>query len=113
MNCLPRAKNRNIVRINSRGETLLFNAETRKSYSLNKSATIIFSHCDGSTLFSYLSRRYQFSEEIIYFALYELGRENLLAENSYVSPFADMERSEILRRVKTNSAINIPKIIAL
>ena len=113
MNFLPRAKRENIVKINSQGGVLLFDSQTRRSFSLNKPAAIIFSHCDGTTELSYLSRRYQFSEEIIYFTLDELKKENLLAEASYVSPFAEMERSEILRRIKTNSTINIPKVTVL
>ena len=113
MNYLPRAKRENVVKINSQGEVMLFDSDTRRSYSLNKPAAIIFSHCDGTTQFSYLSRRYQFSEEIIYFTLDQLQKENLLATDSYVSPFAEMERSEILRRIKTNSTINIPKITVL
>jgi hypothetical protein len=113
MNVLPRAKSENVVKINSQGEVLLFDSETRRSFSLNKPAAIIFSHCNGTTLFSYLSRRYQLSEDLIYFTLDELQKENLLAETSYISPFAEMERSEILRRIKNNSAINIPKITAL
>lgn len=113
MKYLPRAKSENIIKVNSQGEVLLFDSETRRSFSLNKPAAIIFSHCNGTTLFSYLSRRYQFSEEIIYFTLDELRKEDLLADDSYISLFAEMERSEVLRRIKTNSAINIPKITAL
>lgn len=113
MKCLPHIESRKIIAVSSLSELLIFNTETRKSYSLNKPAAIIFRHCDGVTLFDDLARRYQFTEDLIYFALDRFQEEKLLMDADYISPFAGMSRSEVLKRINKHARIIIPKMSPL
>lgn len=111
---LPPAKNTNIVVQDLGRELLIYDLLTNKSYSLNETSKIVFNHCDGKTSFDQLKHRFKFTDELIYLALDDLKKENLLEENAdYVSPFAGVSRRETIRRAGFVSLAILPSIFSL
>lgn len=90
-------------------ETLVYDLTTHKMYNLNETSAKVFNNCDGKTSFDELKSKYKFTDDLIYLALDELKRNNLI-ENDYPSPFAGMNRREVIRRVGVASLVALPAI---
>lgn len=109
MNHLPKARTENIIVQDLRDELLIYNRTTDQAYSLNETSKIVFNACDGKTSFDELKRRHKYTDELIYLALDELKKQNLI-ETDYVSPFAGVSRREVIRQVGLASMIALPVI---
>ena len=114
MKLLPVTRTEDIVIQIIDKEVLIYDLKTNKAYCLNETSNIIFQACCKKTSFDELKRKHKFSEDIIFLALDEFRRENLLAENqSYNSPFSGMSRREAIRKVGFASAAALPVIAFL
>lgn len=114
MRILPIAKTADVIEQKLGVETLLYNLRTHKAYSLNETSAIIYQACNGKTTFDELKLKNNFSDELIFFTLDELNRENLLKENeTYNSPFEDISRREAIKKVGLASMIALPVISSI
>ena len=109
---LPLAKTKDVVVQDLHDEVLVYDLTTDRAYCLNKTSKIVYRHCDGHTSFADLKSRYNFSDDLLYFALDELKRENLI-EPTYVSPLAGINRRDLIRRIGLASMTALPVIAAL
>lgn len=111
---VPQAKTDNIVIQNLNDEILIYDLKRNKAFCLNDTLAKIYNLCDGQTDFVELKSKYQFSDDIIYFALDELRKNFLLAESaSYESPYHNLSRREIVRKIGLASMIALPVISSL
>lgn len=95
-------------------ELLIYDLAAHKAYSLNETSSVIFQACDGETTFDELKRRHQYPDELIFLALDELKKQNLLAEpENYHSPLAGISRREVVRRVGLATMFALPVISTL
>lgn len=114
MKKLPKARSNDITVQNLNNETLVYDLLTNKAYCLNETSSIIFNACDGVMTFAELKKQKGFSDELIFLALDELKKQKLVEGNEeYVSPFAGMNRREVIRRVGLTSMIALPMISSL
>ena len=113
---LPLARNEGIVvqDLDIDEEILVYDLVTHKAYCLNPTVSVVYRACGAKSSFEGLKRKHNFTDEIIFLALDELKRANLLeGDGSYVSPFAGMSRREAIRRVGLASMIALPAISSL
>ena len=111
---LPLARNEGIVVQDLDEETLAYDLVTHKAYCLNQAASLVYRACGAKSSFEELKRKHEFTDEIIFLALDELKRANLLeGDGPYVSPFAGMSRREAIRRFGLASMIALPAISSL
>ena len=112
---LPLARHKNIIVQELSKEILIYDLDTHKAYSLNETSSIVYKACDGKTAFEEFRIRNKFTDEIIYLALDELRKENLIEANddSYVSPFTGMSRREAIKKVGLSSMVVMPGILAV
>lgn len=114
MNLLPKSRNENIVVQNAENEVLIYDTVTNQAFCLNETSAKVFNHCDGKTSFDELKRKYKYTDELIYLALDELKKQNLLADDAaYLSPFAGMNRREVIRKVGFATMVALPLISTL
>lgn len=114
MNKLPKARTENIVVQNIEKEVLIYDTITNQAFCLNETSAKVFNHCDGQTAFDELKRKFKYTDEIIYLALDELKAKNLLdAAANYQTPFAGMNRREVIRQVGFATMIALPLISSL
>lgn len=114
MDKLPLARHKDIVVQSLGKDILIYDMNTHKAYSLNETSSIVYEACGRETTFDELRIKNNFSDEIIFLALDELRRENLLEENQiYNSPFTGMSRREVIRKVGFASMIALPIISSL
>lgn len=109
---LPKARTIELIEQNVDNEHLIYDLQINKAYSLNETSKNVFKACDGETSFDELKIRYQYTDDLIYLALDEL-RKNDLLEGDYTSPFVGMSRREVVRKVGLASMIALPVICAL
>lgn len=109
MNKLPLAKDKNIVVQDLDKEVLIYDLITHKALCLNETSAIVYQACDGKTSFDELKAKHKFTDDLIFLALDELKRENLLEESvEYKSPFTGISRREAIRKVGLASLIALP-----
>ena len=114
MKILPKARLENIVTQECSDEILIYDLTTHKTFSLNNTASIVYKACDGITSFADLKTKNRLSDEIIYFTLDELRKENLLIEtDSYISPFSGSSRRQVIKQVGLASIAALPVISSL
>lgn len=111
---LPKSRTDNIVIQNLPKEVLIYDLLTNKAFCLNETSSIIFNACDGKTSFSQLKSKSELTDDVIFLALDELKRADLLEKNAdYSSPFAGMSRREVIRKVGLSSLVALPLISTL
>jgi hypothetical protein len=111
---LPKSRTDNIVIQNLTKEVLIYDLLTDKAFCLNETSSIIFNACDGKTSFSQLKSETELSDDVIFLALDELKRADLLEKNAdYKSPFIGMSRREVIRKVGLGSLAALPIISSL
>lgn len=114
MNILPTARSSDILVQHFNSETLVYDLLIDKAYCLNETAGTVFNACGSQSSFNDLKRQHKFSDEMIFFALDELKKINLLAKNDkFTSPFAGMTRRDVIRKVGLSSMIALPLISGL
>jgi hypothetical protein len=114
MNKLPLARSNDVVVQQLGKEILVYDLLTHKAYNLNETCSVVYNACDGKTTFSDLKIKHKFTDDIIFLALDELKKDNLIeADSLFVSPFVGMNRREVIRRVGLASMIALPVISSL
>lgn len=114
MNKLPAVRTTDIVVQDLGKEILIYDLKTHKAYSLNETSSIVYQACDGKTTFEQLRVRHKFTNEIIFLAINELKKENLIdTGEEYSFPLTEMSRREAIRKVALASAIALPLISSL
>lgn len=109
---LPNARTTDVLVQSLNGETLIYDLATNKSYCLNSTSAIVFAACNGKTTIEHLKSQHDLPDEIIFLALDELKKNNLI-EDEYVSPFAGMSRREMIRKAGLASMIALPVVLSL
>ena len=112
MNRLPQSKTQNIVEQEFGEEVLIYDLLTNKACALNETAAIVYRACDGKTLVADLMKKYPLNEELIYFTLEQLSKENLI-ENVPTNYFGNLTRREVIRKVSLTSLMALPVISAV
>lgn len=112
MKNLPKARNENIVTQEANNETLVYDLLTNKAYCLNETSAKVFSACGNNGSFEDLKRKHGFTDDLVYLSLDELKKNDLL-QTDYDSPFAGVNRREVIRKVGLASMIALPVISAL
>lgn len=112
MSKLPKAKTADLVVQESGKELLLYNLTANKAFCLNETSAIVYQSCDGKTTFAELKKQSHFSDELIFLALEELKRENLLEEN-YSSPLERLSRRQAVKKIGLSSLSALPVITSI
>lgn len=109
---LPNKKITNYVERELGGELLIYSLSTNQAICLNETSAVVFNACNGATTSDELRKQSGYSDELILFALDELQKHDLI-ENDYDSPFARMNRREVVKRVGLASMFALPMISAI
>lgn len=115
MNNLPIARSTDIVHQFLDKEVLIYDLKAHKAYNLNETSTIIYHSCNGKTSFEELKNKYQFTDDLIFLALEDLRKADLLEESEILSksPFAGMSRRDVIKKVALGTMIAMPVISSL
>ena len=109
---LPVARTSELIEQDADNELLIYDLRINKAYTLNKTSKVVFNACNTKTSFNDLKRAHKYTDELIYLALDELKKNNLI-EGDYASPFAGMNRREVVKKVGLASMIALPLVTGL
>ena len=120
MRTLPKARRDKLVIQELPDEVLVYDQERDKAHCLNQTAALIWKQCDGqtdvATIASRLGKELQApaDERMVWFALDQLGRDNLLEKTMMAPPFmAGMSRRQMVRAMGFAAAIAVPVITSI
>ena len=113
MSKLPQTKTENIVVQDVGDEILIYNLILNKAFCLgDETSALVYNACDGKTEFEDFKRQHNFPDDLIFFALDELQKQNLI-ENNYVSPLKRMKRREVIKKLGLATMVVLPIIAAI
>lgn len=120
MKGFPTSRQRDIVVQELKGEMLIYDLKINKAFCLNETSAMVYRLCDGNNSVSDISKQLSkklkssVDEDLIWLALDQLKKENLLDNNSEVEiEFEGLSRREAIRKVGLASLIALPVISSL
>lgn len=114
MTTLPLARTKNIIVQTLKEETLLYDLNSDQAFCLNQTSAIVWRACDGATDFEELKRKNKFADEIIWLALDELKKKNLLEDDgNFHLSLCRISRREMIRNAGYAAMTALPIITSL
>jgi hypothetical protein len=120
MSNYPLSRKHDIVIQEIDKEILIYDLSINKALCLNETSTMIWQECDGSKSVAEISRvlsrrkKANVSENIIWLALNQFKKDNLLADSTdFTTPFDGLNRREIVKRIGFASLVALPIIAAV
>lgn len=106
----PKTRNEDIVVQNLNDEVLLYDIKIDKAFCLNETCGVVYNYCDGRNTFEDIRRKSQknLSDEIIWLAIEELSKQNLLIEKQE----SGISRRSLLQKAAV-SAVALPLIMTI
>jgi hypothetical protein len=119
-NTIPKARKSELVIQELDNEILIYDLQTDKVFSLNETSALVWELATGdrnvTEIAQIVSQKLNFptNEDLIWLALEQLKKENLIEENSVESsPFIGMKRREIIKKVGLSTLLTLPLIVSL
>jgi hypothetical protein len=117
---LPSARKFKLVVRELAEEVLVYDEETHRAHCLNRTAALVWKHCDGKTPVSGIAERVGgqlssgVSEDLVWLALDQLTEFDLLASGT-ARPSASnqISRRKMIRRLGLAAAISLPLITSI
>ena len=114
----PRARKEGLLIERLPDEVLVYDLDRKKAHCLNGSAALIWNHCDGKTSVAELTRILKnvtdgpVEEDVVLFALRQLGESQLLIERVVTSgEVAGLSRRQLIRRIGV--AVSVPLVASI
>lgn len=103
---MPQSRSEQLVIQEMADETLVYDLDRHKAHCLNKTASVVWSHCDGTTTVSEMAEilhrdlNLPVDEEVVWLAISQLGKAKLL-DGPAQKPFtgAVPARREVMKRM--------------
>ena len=118
---LPRAREDELVVRELSDETLVYDQKRHRAYCLNRTAALVWRHCDGRTNVADMARRLEeelnlpAGEDAVWLALKQLGRSHLLRERVIPPVLAGpyTRRAVMKRMALVGAAVVIPVVVSI
>ena len=120
VNYAPRARQEELVIDELGDETLVYDMRNHKAHCLNRTAALVWNRCDGRLTVSEMILALEtelhtpVSAEVVWLALEQLNKANLLADRlpkSKVQPA--MTRRAVMKRIGFGAAIAVPLVTSI
>ena len=120
MSVLPKKKDEDIEVVELPEETLLYDVKRNRAYCLNRTAALVWRHCDGRTTVSEMTAVLQrelgrpADDELVHYALRQLRKDRLLRDEGQPAPNGHSRRQFIQRMAMIGGgAIMLPVVVKL
>lgn len=116
----PLARRRGLVVKKVGNEVLVYDTESDRAHCLNETAALVWNLCDGRRDATAIARAMQkelnvtVDDKVISFALTQLGRDNLLEQQSVIpNVFSGMSRRQMMRTLGIATAVALPLVTSI
>ena len=117
---VPTARKDDLVIQEVTGETLVYDLKSHQAHCLNHTAALVWKNCDGKRTVAQLMQRLErelkspVSEEVVWLALDQLEKSNLLEEGTLVPlGLAPMSRRALIRSLGVATALAVPLVTSI
>lgn len=117
---LPSARKSKLVVREVADEVLVYDEATHRAHCLNRTAALVWKHCDGQTPVSDISQRLgeqlpaRVSDDVVWLALDRLAECDLLTSGTpHHAPASLLSRRKLLRRLGLAAAVSLPLITSI
>lgn len=100
-------------------EVLVYDLNTNKAHSLNQTAAFVWKQCDGKNtvtdIAALLEKEFHapVQEDLVWLAIDQLGKDDLLEAKETASPISGMSRREVVKRIGLASVVALPIVASL
>lgn len=117
---LPIMRRQGLVIDDLPDEVLVYDLDRHQAHCLNRTAALVWRHCDGRTAPPEIARRLQVeldgpcNEDLVWLALRQLEKQHLLEQSISLPPrFAGVSRRQVIRNLSVAAAVAVPLITSL
>jgi hypothetical protein len=117
---LPTMRRQGLVVDDLPDEVLVYDLDRHKAHCLNRTAALVWRHCDGKTRAPEIARRLQVeldapcNEDLVWLALRQLATLHLLEQSVSLPPrFAGMSRRQMIRNLGLAAAVAVPLVTSI
>jgi hypothetical protein len=114
---LPQARRDNLVVETLPDEVLVYDTERHKAHCLNRTAALVWDHCDGRTSVADVARHVErelqtpVDHQVVWLAVEQLEKARLLTETSSHRP--GLSRRDLLKRLGVAAAVALPLVTTI
>jgi hypothetical protein len=118
----PQARRDGLVINELPEEIIIYDLETNEAHCLNRTASLVWKHCDGRTTPAKIAANLQkelkapVNEDLVWYALGQLGKDRLLIESIARPPAAagvQLSRRDLVKRLGLAAVIAVPLITTI
>lgn len=118
---LPAARSSRLLVRELAEEVLVYDEEGHRAHCLNRTAALVWQHCDGRTSVPLIAERVgtqlsaRVTEEVVWLALDQLAEFDLLTKNAARAPKPSnqISRRRMLRTLGVAAAVSLPLITSV
>jgi hypothetical protein len=117
---VPQARKEGLVVRELADELLVYDTHRDKAHCLNKTAALIFKHCDGRSSASEIAHTLSLElnapvdEKLVWFALEQLSKDHLLEESVPIpSLMSGMTRRQMVRALGLAAVVAVPVVTSI
>jgi len=117
---MPSARKDRLIVQELEHDLLVYDRDRYKAFCLNRTAALVWSHCDGKTAATEIGQRMQqelgtpVDERLVWLALKQLSGSRLLEEQiALPADMARVSRRQLLRRIGLSAIVGVPLIMAI
>ena len=116
----PNARKEGLVVRELADEVLVYDTKSDKAHCLNKTAALIWHHCDGRSSVSQIANSVSLQlnapvdEQMVWFALDQLSKDHLLEEKvSMPALMSGMSRRQMVRTLGIATVVAVPLVTSI
>ena len=117
---IPEARRAGLVVQEMSEEVLVYDRESNKAHCLNRTAALVWSHCDGNKSVAEIARALAeetnapVDEDLIWLGVEQLSKTHLLRERATVpEQKKSLSRREVMRRIGLTAAVALPVVTSI
>ena len=117
---IPEARRKGLVVQEMSEEVLVYDRERNKAHCLNRTAALVWSHCDGKSSVAQLARAIAeetnepIDEDLIWLGVEQLSKTHLLREPALIpEQKPGLSRREVIRRIGLTAAVALPVVTSI
>lgn len=117
---IPESRREGLVVQELSDEVLVFDRERNKAHCLNRTAALVWNHCDGNSSVAEMARAIAeetnapVDEDLIWLAVEQLSKTHLLRERAKMPEHkTGLSRREVMRRIGLTAAVALPVVTSI
>ena len=116
---IPAARKEGLIVQKLEEEVLVYDEQRHKAHCLNRTAALVWQQCDGRSTIAEVARKVSrqinapVEEDVVWVAIEELGKRELLKERVSSSARSNVSRREVIKRIGVAASVAVPLVTSI